>query len=90
MRASNSLMAVELRNGLARLGGVPLPVTLVFDHPTIAAIVDKLMAVWDLGAPASAAPDDGLAALSDAEAEALLEAELQELAAERRIEGGTN
>jgi len=78
----DSLMAVELRNGLARLGRVPLPVRLVFDHPTIAAIADKLIAVWDLGAPASTAPDADLAGLSDTEAEALLEAELQELAAE--------
>ena len=86
----DSLMAVELRNGLARLGGAPLPVTLVFDHPTIAAIAEKLMAAWDLGAPAKAARDDDLAALSEAEAEALLEAELQELAAERRIERRLN
>ena len=57
-------------------GGVPLPVTLVFDYPTIAAIAEKLTAVWDLGAPASAAPADDLAELSDADAEALLEAEL--------------
>lgn len=36
----DSLMAVELRNGLARRLGMSLPATLVFHHPTTSAIVE--------------------------------------------------
>jgi polyketide synthase PksN len=38
----DSLMAVELRNGLARALGRALPATLLFDHPTVGALVDAL------------------------------------------------
>ncbi|MEW6704987.1 MAG: SDR family NAD(P)-dependent oxidoreductase [Pseudomonadota bacterium] len=80
----DSLMAVELRNALARSTDRKLPATLLFDHPTLAALTDHLARLLDLGhdnpapeAPAAApAEEAALAAMSDAEAEALLLAEL--------------
>jgi acyl transferase domain-containing protein/thioesterase domain-containing protein len=65
-RGLDSLMAVEVRNGIAAKIGKPLPVTLLFDHPTIGAlsrhILDKVV---DLRAEdvvvAPAAPTPALA-----------------------------
>ena len=75
-------MAVELRNHLARFGGVALPATLAFDYPTLEALTDRLSAVWSLetGATPAAAPKpsvkDDLEGLTDEDVEALLAAEL--------------
>ena len=83
-----SLMAVELRNHLARFGGVALPATLAFDHPTLEALADRLSAVWSLeaGATPAAAPkasvEDDLEGLTDEDVETLLAAELDQLSAE--------
>jgi acyl carrier protein len=76
----DSLMAVELRNALTRSTGRSLPVTLLFDYPTLEKLADYLLRVLELEAPpgpaAKSAPS-GLAAMSEEEAEALLLAELQ-------------
>lgn len=87
----DSLMAVELRNALARLLARPLPATLLFDYPTLDALAAHLVRLLDLDTAADAglqaqatAPADSarrsaddLAALSDEEAEALLLKELE-------------
>jgi acyl carrier protein len=84
----DSLMAVELRNVLARSFGRPLPATLLFDFPSLEALSAYLLVALALvpdvaGARATsraagaAAADDDLAALSEADAEAQLMAELQ-------------
>jgi NAD(P)-dependent dehydrogenase (short-subunit alcohol dehydrogenase family) len=83
----DSLLAVELRNQLARLGGTPLPATLAFDHPTLEALARHLSTVWDLApdtttAPTTA-PDASIDDMSDEEAAALLESELEMLSAGR-------
>ena len=85
----DSLMAVQLRNRLAADLGLKtrLPATLVFDHPTCAAIGAFLARQLEAGTPPSLGPTSGPSApapaapssvddLSEAEAEALLLARL--------------
>lgn len=78
----DSLMAVELRNLLARSVDTPLPATLLFDYPTLEALADYLIRKLDLlpAAPNPTTPEPSgqcaVAALSDEEAEIELLAEL--------------
>ena len=81
---ADSLMAVELRNVIVRLGGQSLPATLLFDYPNLEALTAHLYRAWrldfdaiaDSSAATSAPGDDSLAELSEEEAERLLLAEL--------------
>ncbi len=78
----DSLAALELRNRLGRLVGAVLPASLLFDHPTVAALTDY-MATTYLGLPGeerAIAPvavlvpviEQDLASVSDAELDAAL------------------
>ncbi|WP_255563046.1 polyketide synthase dehydratase domain-containing protein [Micromonospora sp. RP3T] len=85
----SSLTATELRDRLARAAGVPLPATLVYDHPTPTTLAEY---ICDRVAPTAAAAtqllDDELARLegtladvSEPESRAWLARRLKELAA---------
>ncbi|WP_452740235.1 type I polyketide synthase [Streptomyces echinoruber] len=56
----DSLTALELRNALTRATGRPLPATLVFDHPTPAAVarllLDELNGAGQTATPATGGP----------------------------------
>jgi NADPH:quinone reductase-like Zn-dependent oxidoreductase len=84
----DSLMGLELRNRLELSLGTGLPVTMVWSHPTIAALAPHLAARMDMSleqAPepaveqAPAADDMDLESLSEAEAAALLSEKLASL-----------
>jgi acyl transferase domain-containing protein/acyl carrier protein/Zn-dependent alcohol dehydrogenase len=63
----DSLMAVELRDGVSQMIGHSLPVTLLFNHPTIASLA--LYLSKELGPPIAARPRAALA-VESAEARA--------------------
>ncbi|HVY83307.1 MAG TPA: SDR family NAD(P)-dependent oxidoreductase, partial [Steroidobacteraceae bacterium] len=85
----DSLMAVELRNLLGRAIARPLPATLLFDYPSIAAITEHLAKLLDLGTEVTVMPapremvSDGLLD----RVEGLSEDELDRLLAERMQAG---
>jgi acyl transferase domain-containing protein len=74
----DSLMALEFRNRLAVALRRPLSATLVFDHPTLGELADFLntSSAAELIPQQPSAALEELEALSDAEAEELLKAEL--------------
>jgi acyl carrier protein len=89
----DSLMAVELRNALGKAVGRTLPVTLLFDHPTLDALAELVLgmvapepepepapapAPEPTPAPAEAKPSS-LDGLTEAQVEALLLEELERL-----------
>jgi acyl transferase domain-containing protein len=87
----DSIMAVQLRRALERALGLPLSPTIAFEHPSLSQLGEHLAAVLGLRPLAEAAPSaaplpggidvSALERMSDAEAEALLVAELNHGAA---------
>jgi polyketide synthase 12/myxalamid-type polyketide synthase MxaB len=65
----DSLMTVELRNAIGSAAGMAFPATLVFDHPTLDALVQHLLEALPGLAPAraTAAPGAGAAATHPAQ-----------------------
>lgn len=79
----DSLLAVELKNRLQGALGVALGSTLLFDYPTIEALADHLLGVLAPAAPARARAVTGVTGaideLSEAEAESMLLAQIEQL-----------
>jgi myxalamid-type polyketide synthase MxaC len=82
----DSLMAVELRDALVRLTGRDLPVTLLFEHPSLGAVADHLLeAVFELGDAPAAAADQAPAEPGGSKLEQEIEALSEEEATERLV-----
>lgn len=85
----DSLMAIDLKNRLARNLGIALPATLAFDYPDVERLARHLLArlapaeksapAAVPAAPASALGAAGIGELSEAEVEALLLKKLEQL-----------
>jgi acyl carrier protein len=76
----DSLSSVELRNRLVKSLGVRLPATLALDYPTLDGMGEFILSRHFPIAPDAVQPSDDaveIAALSDAEAEAMLLLELE-------------
>ncbi|MER7708864.1 SDR family NAD(P)-dependent oxidoreductase, partial [Kitasatospora sp. NPDC097605] len=61
----DSLTAVDLRNRLSAVTGMRLPVTLVFDYPSVTALAGHLHAELVGARPAAPAPATGAATVDD-------------------------
>ena len=68
----DSLSALELRNALVARLGQPLPATVVFDHPHVAALTRFLAARIAPGPPKSKAVADVIEEMSEGELDALI------------------
>jgi acyl carrier protein len=77
----DSLTSMELRTGLQRDLGIPLPATLTFDYGSIEALADHLLGqvpAWRAPEPPPPAPaNEALADLSEDELAAMLARELE-------------
>lgn len=65
----NSLAAINLRNRLSGRLGMPIPATLAFNHPSVAAIIRFLAAPSMISPPASFADRSRVERMSETEAE---------------------
>jgi myxalamid-type polyketide synthase MxaC len=82
----DSLMAVELRDALVKLTGRDLPVTLLFEHPSLGAVADHLLeTVFDLGDAPTVAADRAPAEAGVSALEQEIEALSEEEATERLV-----
>jgi myxalamid-type polyketide synthase MxaC len=82
----DSLMAVELRDAMVRLTGRDMPVTLLFEHPSLGAVADHLLeTVFELGGALPAAADRAPEEAGDSALEQEIEALSEEEATERLV-----